>query len=269
MPSLRELQEAFASALLGESDANAAFWLADKAVSGSQGLSVYRNNSRAAFLDAMMACYPVLLRLTGEAYFRQMAFAYRRRFPSRAGNLFHVGCRLPEFLEAEYAGGEYAYFADVAHLEWACQEALVAAERDGLDTCRLATVESYLYPRLRFVLHPSVRLLRSAYPLFEIWRDNQPGAEPGGMLDLAKGGESLLVRRSGEVAEVRQLSRADFDFLSALKAGTRFADALDQALDPALARATGGDSGFDAITSLETWVSLKVIVDFSLESVER
>lgn len=259
MPSLRDLQVAFASALLG--DGETGVLLADNAVTDRQALSVYRNNSRAAFLDAMTACYPVLRRLTGEAYFRQMAFAYRRCYPSRVGNLFFVGCRLPEYLDREYAETEYAYFADVARLEWACQEALVAAESPALDRRALAAIQPHRHAELRFLLHPSVRLLRSLYPVFEIWRDNQADAEPAGVLDLGKGGQSLLVRRADEVAEVRQLCPADFEFLSALDAGMRFTDALE--------RTTGTGSDFDAAVSLESWVSRNVIVDFLLDPAER
>ena len=140
MPSLREVQLGFAAALLDRDDASISAWLADHALPGRDGLNVYRNNVRETFIGALAASYPVLKRLVGDAYFRQMAMEYRRHYPSSAGNVTHIGESLPAYLETKFAGSNYDYFADVARLEWACQQTVGAPAAAVLDTARLASL---------------------------------------------------------------------------------------------------------------------------------
>jgi hypothetical protein len=100
-------------------------------------MQIYRNNHRAALLAALAATYPVIARLGGEDWFAQCAAQYLQRFPSRCGDLQFAGDRFAQFLAAGVANTDYAYFADVARLEWAYQEVLTAAEQAPLDPASL------------------------------------------------------------------------------------------------------------------------------------
>lgn len=257
MPSLRNLQQAFSAALIQGEDEAIAPWLDEHTAAGRSALSVYRNNVREAFAGTLATTYPVLHRLVGPDYFRQMSQAYQYRYPSRAGNLLYVGQMMPQFLQAEFAGTDFAYFVDVARLEWACQLALVAADSRPLDRHSLLAVGPTEYPLLRFSLHPSVQFLSSPYPLFRIWRANQPDGRENELIDLAEGGDRLLVRRDVDTAEIRRLDFAQFEFLAALDAGACLADALLSAERTSTEFALG--------INLENWVAAGIVVGFSLD----
>ena len=181
----------------------------------AQRVAIYANNVRENALATLEAGFPVLLRLAGRDWFRQTGIGYLRRHPSPSGNLHYLGARLPEYLEAELADGPYAYFADVARLEWAYQEVLVAAEPPELDLAALAAIPPERHLDLVLEMNPASRLVGSVWPLLAIWRANQPGDDSHGTVSLDAGACRLLVIRRDDHVELRELPPGEFAFLKA------------------------------------------------------
>jgi len=121
MPSLRELQRHFAAGLLETTDELATEWIRADGISPSARLAIYRNNLHAGFLKTLTLEFPVIRRLVGEDYFRQLSLAFLARHPSRSGDLHHVGAPFSNFVSEQFTATEFLYLADVARLEWACQ----------------------------------------------------------------------------------------------------------------------------------------------------
>lgn len=266
MPSLRELQCAFGAALAERAvTEDIAGQVVANGIDPAGRLRIYRNNAREGFLATLRAGFPVLERLVGEDYFRQLAFEYRTRFPSTSGNLYHVGAQLAGYLQERFAATAYAYFADVARLEWALQEAMVAAEHASLDLSRLRAVAEQDYGRLAFRMHPAARLVSSPFPVLTIWNANQPGADASQTIDLGSGAERVLVLRAHEEVEMRRLGAAEFAFLAAIDAGRALGPAIGVAHEAVReARAAPETAGFDAGAALQGWVAAGAIVDFQL-----
>jgi hypothetical protein len=255
MLSLRETQQRFLRGVLHEQAAAIEPWIGATGLAAADRLRIYRNNCREGFVAALALSYPVLQRLAGESCFRQLARDYQRRYPSPSGNLFHVGAQLPAFLRQQFGGTQFDYFSDVARLEWACQEVLIAPDRQPLDLARLAGVSPARYPRLRFELHPAARLVSSGYPVFRIWEAHQQPADPD-PIDLASGGEQVLVRRNGEGIVIYRLTAGEFAWLSATATAQSLNDALQSALDT--------DCEFDLGSTLQRWVRNGTLVDYSV-----
>jgi len=106
---------------------------------------------------------------------------------------------------------------------------------------------------LRFGLHPSVHLLRSAYPVDAICQAHQGGSEMEGELEFPSQDTCLLVARPGMVVKVLSLSVESFEFVTRLVAG----DTLSQAF-----AATGGDWNPEHI--LSELLGFGAFVDFTL-----
>jgi Putative DNA-binding domain len=186
-------------------------------------LGIYRTNARENFALALEAAFPLLLRCLGPEEFRQLAWSYQRACPSTAGNLFHVGQRLPEFLAGHLRGVSDEYLVDVARLEWAVQEAMVAADGDeALDLAALAAVPAERQGDIRFHLHPSVRLLRTDHAVFALWEALQAG-QPVTPAGRAAGSECLLVLRRAAGVELQRLPATDLAWLESLQAGAPLA----------------------------------------------
>lgn len=226
MPSLRDAQRRFAAALF----ANPA--------PGHRGLAVYRRNLRGNFAKVLALEFPVVQRLVGADYFDMLAWQFQQVEPSRSGNLHGIGAPFANYLRGRFGGGDLGYLGDVADLEWAIEQSLVAADAPAaLDLHAFATVPPEHHERLRFDLQPSLQLVRSRFPIVTLWHAHVPDAagvvtaeRDDFTLDLRAGGESACVRRTPFGAEVVGLDHAPFAWISALAQRAPLGEALELAL---------------------------------------
>jgi hypothetical protein len=259
MLMLRDLQRAFVQGTLSDSaPASICAQIIGDGIAPQRRLAIYRNNAVEGFLKTLQATFPTIVRLSGEDWFRQVGRQYMRRYPSRSGNMHYVGENFASFLEAQLAGSGYEYFADVARLEWAYQEVLVAADHPTFDLSALALVSPADCGALTFSTHPAMRLLHSRFPVLAIWRTNQPAAASDEPIALDQGPSSVLLIRRADHVELRELPPAEFALLAALMRGESLQQAAECALeiDPHVA--------LDAV--LRRIVSLGTLVDFTAPS---
>jgi hypothetical protein len=215
---------------------------------------VYGNNMRSNFLDSLISSFPAVRRLVGEDYFRQVAREYHRQNPSRSGDLLHVGRGFADYLAELHRADQYRYLADVARLEWLCEESLLAAEHAALDLERQRNVAPSAYGALRFDLHPALRLFESEFPALRIWEANvESDAEPE-PIDLGAGADRLAITRARLKLAFHRLSRGEFSFLDNVRGGAEFSTAIE--------RAGTCDDAFDAGAALRRFVAAEAIVDY-------
>jgi hypothetical protein len=243
MPSLPELQSAFARGVFDPADAAIAEFVVPAGMSAEARLAVYRRNVLGNYTAALRDVYPVLLRLVGDTFFDRLARDYATQVASRSGDLHDFGDKLGAFLERLPAARDLPYLADVARLEWAVHRSFHARRAPPLDPARLAVPPERLAD-LRFELHPAARLLFSPYPMLTIWRVNQPTWSGDQTVDLALGAEHVLVIRRTLEVTLEPLSPSEHAMLEALDAGRALAVALAAALDI--------DAGFQLETFLAT-----------------
>jgi len=187
------------------------------------GVEVYRRNMLANLGGALATTFPVVKRLVGDAFFAEAARQFVPGHPSRSGDLNDYGEAFPAFLERYPHAQSLPYLADVARLEWACHESYLSADAAAFDLAALAAVAPDSYPRIRFALHPAVRLVRSRYPVAAIWNANLPGLD--GTPDRVEGSDSVLVKRDGATIRVDAIDAAQWDFLAALVRGATLEEA--------------------------------------------
>jgi hypothetical protein len=273
-PSLRDVQQAFASAVRCGDPAAIARLIDANGIDPCRRVRIYANNVRENFLATLEATYPVLLQLAGRDWLRQAGASYLRVHPSRSGNLHYVGERFAAYLELQVGDSEYAYFVDVARLEWAYQEALVAAHGTGLDLAALSEVPAERHEHLVFELHPAVRLVASRFPLLAIWKANRPteigqaqtasqadaaaGSDTGSDLaiDLGAGASRVVIVRRDTQVELRELPAGQFAFLEAA--------ARREPLLAAVAAAMTADDSFSLPNALLDCARLGLFASFHL-----
>jgi len=254
MLSLHELQQRFAAGLLDSTDARVMKWIRADGIHPSARLAIYRHNLHAGFLKTLTLEFPVLRRLVGEDYFRQLSLAFLACHPSRSGDLHHVGAPFPDFLGEQFNRTEFLYLADVARLEWACQECLIAENSEPLDPQTLRGIPAEAYGELRLILRPAARLLYSVFPVMRIWEVNQPDAAADEIVDLRSGPDYLVVAR-GSCLDLRRVPLGDFRLL------TKFAEGhnLDSAVEAVLAT----DSQFDLGAALRRCIAIGVLAQMT------
>ena len=230
MLSLRDLQERFAIQLFESDSAPALDWVRADGISALARMEIYRNNLHAGFSKTLELEFPVIRRLVGQDYFRQLALAFLACHPSRSGDLHHVGAPFPDFLQRRLAHTKYSYLTDVARLEWAYQECLVAEDSTCLNPQTLRDIPVGAYSNLRFTIRSACRLVDSPFPILRIWEANQPDAVVPGLIDLSTGPDHVVLVRTPAAFNLSRVPAGDFRLLTAFAAGQRLEDALEAAL---------------------------------------
>ena len=241
-PSLLELQREFMAWVLGDSSADAAASVRGNGLAPDARLGIYRNIVFSNLTATLATDYPAIKALVGEAFFESTAARYIRDEPSRSGNLQDYGARFPEFLACLPEAASLPYLADVARLEWARQESLLAADAMQLDPARLMDIPDDKQHALQLQLHPSLRLVDSVHPILDIWLFCQN--PDGKRLNLDGNGQCVMLWRSDSQIAMRAIDPALRILLHSMQTGASLAAAHYAA--------TAADEDFDLNTALQS-----------------
>jgi hypothetical protein len=235
MPTLPEIQTAFAAALLGgETEAMTAAVVADHP-GARERLGIYQNHFTLTLIEALNATFPVIRRLVGDDFFAAAARAFVLETPPAGPCLFEYGREFPDHIAALPASAPLVYLRDVGRLEWAINVAYHAPDGQFIEAPALESMSPQRVLDTGFAFHPSCRLISSCFPIDRIWQVNQTEADDVEPVDLRTGGVRLLVHRQGGEVGWLKFSRGEFAFLRTLSFGGSFGDAAD------VARRLGGE----------------------------
>lgn len=242
MPGLHDLQAAFAAALDGGSGSAPTGWVRARGIDAERRLNVYRHNSRISCAEALGGIYPAVRRVLGGDYFDQIADLFWDAYPSDSGDLRRYGCALAEFLALYPPLAGLPYLPDLARLEWAWHESFHAADAAALGAAALrARFAHGGHAVAELALHPAVRLLRSDYPLAELWAfalDRHTAGDTG--FDLSTGTAScVLIARPDLEVRVYEVDPPYWHVFASMVCGSK----PEAAIDDARARWPGFDLG--------------------------
>jgi hypothetical protein len=244
----REGQQAFAAALDDPAQPPPALF-ADCDVAAR--FAVYRNNSAVAAIGALKEQFPTVTTLVGDEAFSDLARAFSQKCPPRSPALWEYGEDFPGFVAAFIAEcgaqTQVPYLPDMARLDWARLKALRAFEAPPCPTARLAQLDPALMSDTRPVLHPSLALVASQWPILAIARaETEPVREWRG--------ETALVLRAEAELTCLPCPPAHAAFLRACLDGA--------ALGSAASAAAQADEDFDFGRTLVDLTQIGAFVDF-------
>jgi hypothetical protein len=189
--------------------------------------AVYRNNVAGSLVDALKAAFPTLVKLLGEEFFAAMALIFLRAHPPRSRILMLYGDQMPEFLERFQPVAHLGYLPDIARVDQALRESYHSADSTSLPEAEFQRLLGQDIAALRLRLAPSLRLIRSRWPIFSIWaanHDNGPTPRPQA--------EDLLILRPEFDPRPYALPTGGAEFLAGLMAGKTLGESLDLATGP-------------------------------------
>ncbi len=190
---------------------------------------IYRNNVVAGLIGTLKDAYPVVARIVGDEFFTAMARAFVTRQLPVSPVMLDYGAGFAAFVGAfEPATRSVPYLRDVARLERAWLEAYHAPEASALPAGVLASHEPTSLMQQRVGLHPSLRVVRSHFPVLTLWRTNVAEATPT-WVDLEADGQCVLVSRSGADVELRTLLPGTAVFVEALREDRSLLESMELA----------------------------------------
>lgn len=229
MPPWSDRQQAFGTAVLMRDGGMPAGLVGPDGLPSPRRFAVYRNNVLAGLANGLGEAYPVVRRLVGEEFFRAMAVEFAAASPPRGPLMYDYGGGFAEFIDRFPPAAAVPYLADVARLERAWAEAYHAAEERSIDARTLQAIGAEEITAARLVLHGSLRVVVSDFPIVSIWQANMGEGEPGATA-LAQQGETALIARPSTEVELRRLAAGPAQFVLALANGCALGVAVERAL---------------------------------------
>lgn len=252
--SFAQRQAAFASAVLDPGKPVPAGLVGPDGLPSARRFAVYRNNVVVGLIETLKAAFPATSRLVGDEFFSAMARFYVMREPPASPIMLDYGASFPAFIGGFEPAGGVPYLEDVARLERAWVEAYHAAEALPLDPALLSRIKPEDMASVCLDLHPSVRIVRSAFPVVAIWQVNVGEGDAAG-IQLDGGHDALVARPDSEVA-VRSLPIGAAVFLQSLQSGAAIINAMKAALSDS--------PGFDLSRALAGIMEARIITGFRI-----
>ena len=225
-------QARFAEALLGPKEA-----VPDGLVSWSgapplRRFEIYRNNVTRGLVQALAIRFPATETIVGTRFFSAMAREYVLAHPPNSPVLLDYGKGFEDFVRSFAPAAELRYLPDIVRLENARMAAYHAADATPVNPQRLTMIDISRLEALKFALHPSFGVIRSAYPVVTIWGMNSGELPLAPIRDwLAE--DAVIVRPHLNVL-VRRLPTGGAAFLEALSKGQPLGAAVGIAQEDAI-----------------------------------
>lgn len=254
MQSLAERQRGFAAAILDPDLPPPTGLVGPDGEASGKRFAVYRNNVVVGLAQTLKDAFPVVQRIVGAEFFQVIARAYVAIEPPRSPIMLDYGQGFPDFVGRFAPSANLPYLADVARIERAWTEAYHEAEASPIGPSAFAEIAPDRLPTLSLALHPSIRIVRSRFPVLTIWQMNIDGAIPA-PVDLTAGGEDALIVRPEADVEVRSIPAGSADFIRALVSGRSVLAAFVEAIV--------ADPRFDLTANLTDLIQVRAVVGFS------
>lgn len=178
---------------------------------GEKRTEVYAEGYLARMYDGLLDVCQVTHQLLGPERFFSAACLYAKKYPSQDYNLNLVGRHFSDFLR-HYPIKGMPYLEDLARLERLVSESFHAFDLPSLEFEKLAAVPPSAWGRIRFHFQPSVCLLQTGWPVFEIWKDKRHRR-------VKPGPQQILISRQGVKVKCQLLDALAFRFLAGLMNG--------------------------------------------------
>jgi hypothetical protein len=219
-------------------------------------VDIYANMYFYRLLDVLREDHPATAAALGAPQFHNLVTDYLLAHPPSHFSLRHAGDALPDLLSAQPPAGAPPWIADLARFERALLDAGDAADAPLLTAGQLRAVPAERWPALRIAPHPSVRLLRSAWPVHVVREHVEAGESPG---DPAVAPTHLCIWRQAQRVRYRAVGALEWAALASLQAGASFAQACGSA-----AAAGNADGGPEAVfAALSRWIAQDMLSAFA------
>ena len=161
---------------------------------------VYASGYFVRLRDVLALDYRAIARIAGNEAFSGLVGRYLMACPPRRYDLAMAGERFPGFISSDSISTDLPFVADLAQLERAISDCFIAAEPAALTWDALRELPSSEAAERHLALQPSARVIRSQWPLRDLWHTAFDTNDDEIDIDLSqKPGCFLVHRNEGEI----------------------------------------------------------------------
>jgi hypothetical protein len=185
--------------------------------------NVYRNNHVMSLITNLKDGFPVVSALVGDDFFGHMARIYIEQSPPRSPVMVFYGDTFPDFIRQFPPAGELPYLGDIAQIEYTQRLSLHASDAPYIDSDHMP-YDAQTLLLAQFHLHPSVHLIGSDYPIFDIWYANQGNLDH----DIRNNAQHIILVRHDDTVHLHLVSDGCLRFIKALASGMTLQNAINR-----------------------------------------
>lgn len=200
----------------------------------------------AAYFQRLLEClkenFPATLAVVGEIEFSELVREYLVAYPPAEPSIDWAGRRFARFLTSQSRNFQPPFLADLAGLEWAISEVLVASDCEALNADDLRKIAPESWPALLLRMIPASRILECGWRVVGLRRAIE---NSGQWSDPAREPTAVIIwRRAGQVY-FRELEAAENAALKLVSNGATF-----DRLCETLAERLGDENPVEAINRI-------------------
>ncbi len=158
--------------------------------------TIYREGYLIRLAEAIQNDYPALARIVGPSAFAGLCRRYVAECPPSSHDIGRAGASLAGYLPADPVTTRLPFLPDLARLEWALAEAVVARDEAPLSWSDVEVLGAERVVDVPLLAMPGTAIIRSEWPLSDLWlaKDKEDGE-----IDIVVEGPpaTLLVWRDG------------------------------------------------------------------------
>ena len=199
------------------------------------GLEIYQQNLIFTAARALSSTYPVLEKMLGAETLTSIAARLVNTVPPSTGDWADWGESVGKLLATTPLIESHPYLPDMADLEWKVHQVV----RKAVQPVALPSLSRLTEKNLHAVyirLAPSLQLMRSVFPVDELWFAHQP-RDGEFRLDMdaltqaiaQQQGDCLLaIYQQHQMPRLRRVSSSQFQWLSDIESGFSVAELIDR-----------------------------------------
>ncbi|MDE0310171.1 MAG: DNA-binding domain-containing protein [Acidiferrobacterales bacterium] len=204
---LRELQTRFCQQVLFGEQTGVDSLVHPGEFTSERRLQIYGNNIRSTLTESLQSIYSATEAIVGRDYFKMLARQYLVDFPPEQGSIHQFGDQFAQFVKTFEGLEKIAYLTDIASIDWAYHTAFHAPSAPSVSVSCLARFTPDDYENLLLHRHPSVTVVSSSFPIFDIWNYAQNESEDISVPDINAAAQNVLIVRNDLTVEVINLDK--------------------------------------------------------------
>jgi hypothetical protein len=251
MSRLQELQGDFQNTILHGDPRFRTSVVDDARVGAEKRIAIYANAYRLRLIEALQDSYRALHAVLGDEQFDALARGYIETHTPGHFSIRWYGDGLARYARLTEPWSAMPAIGELAAFEWAFEETFDAADAEPVDAGALARRAPEDWPMLHLRFHPSLRRLRLAWNVTDVWNAVQRGDEELPEPELRPAAVEWLIWRHDLRQFFRSLDAAEARILDAAVAGEHFGALCEILAETMPAEAVPSH----AAGTLKTWIT--------------